>query len=112
MILEQHLVVVHYIRIGVLELRRATSLQEFVMVVPLLALVPQQGVALDFKSRQPLTRSFVLFFFIISRRVELFNMIVEFGVIQCDVARWPAIVIYRLVWDGYHSDNATIIDER
>jgi hypothetical protein len=82
------------------------------MVVPLLALVPQQGVSLDFKSRQPLTRSFVLFFFIISRCVELFNMIVEFWVTQCDVARRPAIVVYHLVWDGNHSDNATIIDER
>ena len=112
MILEQHLVVVDNIGIGVLELRRAASLQEFVMVVPLLALVTQQGVALDFKSRQPLTRSFVLFFFIISRGVELFNMIVEFGVTQCDVARRPTIVFYHLVWDGYHSKNATIIDER
>ena len=112
MILEQHLVVVHYIGIGVLELRRAASLQEFVMVVPLLALVTQQGVALDFKSRQPLTRSFVLFFFIISRGVELFNMIVEFGVTQCDVARRTAIVVYHLIRDGYHSKNATIIDER
>jgi hypothetical protein len=38
-------------------------------------------------------------------------MIVEFGVIQCDVARRPAIIVYHLVWDGNHSDNATIIDE-
>ena len=109
---KKHLVVFHYIRIGVLELRSCTSLQEFVMVVPLLALVAQKGVSLDFKSRQPLTRSFFLFLFVIPWSVELFNKVVEFGVILCDVARRPAIVVYHLVWDGNHSDYATIIDER
>ena len=82
------------------------------MVVPLLSLVPQQGIPLDFKSRQPLTRSFFRFFFVIPWRIELSHMIVEFGVTQCDVARWPAIVVYHLVWDGKHCDHATIIDER
>jgi len=77
---KQHLVVVHHIGIGVLELRSCTSLQECVMVLPFLALVPQQGISLDFKSRHPLTRSFFLFFFVIPRRVELFYMVVEFGV--------------------------------
>jgi hypothetical protein len=85
-IFEQHLVCVHHIGFGVLDLRLATSLQEFGMVVPLLPLVPQQGVPLDFKSRQLLTRSFFLFFFVIPWRVELSNMIVEFEVTQCDVA--------------------------
>ena len=82
------------------------------MVVPLLAIVPQQGVALDFKSRQSLTRLFVLFFLIISSGIELINNMIEFGVPQCDVTRRPAIVVYHLVWNGYHSDNATIIHER
>ena len=77
---KKHLIVVHHICIGILELRCCTSLQEFVMVFPLLTLVPQQRISLDFKSRHPLTRSFFLFFFVIPRRIELFNMVVEFGV--------------------------------
>ena len=110
--IKKQLIVVHHICIGMLELRCCTSLQEFVMVFPLLALVPQQRISLDFKSRHPLTRSFFLFFFVIPRRIELFNMVVEFGVTKYDVARRPAIVVYHLIWDGNHSDNATIIGER
>ena len=79
------------------------------MVLPLLALVPQQGIPLDFKSRQPLTRSFFIFVFIVPRSVEWFYMI---RVTQSDIARWPAIVVYHLVWDRYQSDQATITDER
>ena len=82
------------------------------MVLPLLALVPQQGIPLDFKSRQPLTRSFFIFVFIVPRSVELFDMVVEVGVTQCDIARRPAIVVYHLVWDRYQSVQATITDER
>ena len=78
--LKKQLIVIHHIGIGVLVLRSCTPLQEFVMIVPLLALVAQQGIPLDFKSRKPLTRSFFLFLFVISRSVELFNMVVEFGV--------------------------------